>query len=593
MAAAGAAERVFGHTEAAAHWERAIELCQALPGAADTSGISLPQLYLRAIDAAVLSGDTQHASVLAEEAYRRFAGHPDPATAAVICQRAGYLRGLHTVGAGGPLMERALELFELSPPSAEHAEALLQYARTFLLGAYGRWEGHRAALIRALEIAEAAGATGLIPRILIRIPGDPQAPGAVPKAFATLHRARAAAEAAGDDAALVEVAMVESDTLLQMADFVGAEEVALRGLHTARRAGLDGWFPAAILVGNAAEAMLFAGRTADAAALIDPLITGPPRGDHWLTHLLRAQIDMLHGDLTAATSRQQQVALTSPPSGVENNREAAQLTLEVALWAGQPGDALEQVRQALAPYGVPELTEGCGHLLAAGMRACADLAEQARARRDNDALGAAEAAADELAFMLELMQGVPFADNPFLAQIRANRAAWHAEQTRLAGSSDPGAWQTAAKTWDSLGYPHRAGYAWWRQAQAQLDAGQPAAAATAALRAAAAAADGHAPLQAQIRTLAQRARIPLQAPPATSPKPAAEVAPYALTERELLVLRLLGAGRTNAQIGAELYISPTTARVHVSNILRKLGVTSRVQAAAVAERAGLLSRGQS
>jgi len=54
------------------------------------------------------------------------------------------------------------------------------------------------------------------------------------------------------------------------------------------------------------------------------------------------------------------------------------------------------------------------------------------------------------------------------------------------------------------------------------------------------------------------------------------------------VLRLVGAGRTNAQIGAELYISPRTAGVHVTNILRKLGVSSRVQAAALAERAGLL-----
>jgi DNA-binding NarL/FixJ family response regulator len=54
------------------------------------------------------------------------------------------------------------------------------------------------------------------------------------------------------------------------------------------------------------------------------------------------------------------------------------------------------------------------------------------------------------------------------------------------------------------------------------------------------------------------------------------------------VLRLLATGRTNAQIGAELFISPKTASVHVTNILRKLGVTTRVQAAAVAERAGLL-----
>ena len=134
----------------------------------------------------------------------------------------------------------------------------------------------------------------------------------------------------------------------------------------------------------------------------------------------------------------------------------------------------------------------------------------------------------------------------------------------------------------------------WRQAQAQLDAGRRATAA-AALRAAAAAADGHAPRLAQARLLAERARIPLQAPAATlgTARPSAEVpAPFGLTGRELAVLRLLAAGRSNAQIGAELYISPSTASVHVSSILRKLGVSSRVQAAAVAERAGLLHQGQ-
>ena len=54
------------------------------------------------------------------------------------------------------------------------------------------------------------------------------------------------------------------------------------------------------------------------------------------------------------------------------------------------------------------------------------------------------------------------------------------------------------------------------------------------------------------------------------------------------MLRLLAAGLTNAQIGAELFISPKTASVHVTSILRKLGVAGRVQAAALAERVGLL-----
>jgi DNA-binding CsgD family transcriptional regulator len=595
IAAAKAAERVFGYTEAAAHWERAIELCQVLPGAGETAGVGLPQLYLRAIGAAERSGDTWHAGVLAEEAYQRFAGHPDPATAAVICQRAGYLRGLHDPDAGLPLVERALELFELGPPSAEQAEALLQYANIFLLHARGRLEDSRAALTRALQIAEAAGATAVIPRILSFLSNNACIRGQLEEGFAAIARGRAVAEAAGDDAALLEVAVRESDALLCVGDFAAAAEGALRGLHAARQAGLDGWFQATYLVANAAEALLSAGHTDDAAALIDPLTTGPPSSDYWWVHLFRAVIDMLRGDMAAAATRQQQVnALPGHFFSAELGREAAQLTVEVALWAGRPGDALQDVRRAIAVHGTPELTLCWGRLLAAGMRACADLAERARARRDTDAVGGAEAAADELASWVERMEGVPFTDHPFWASTPADRATWDAEWTRLAGSSDPGAWHAAAKTWESLGWPHRAGYAWWRHAQAQLDAGQPPTAAAAALRAAAVAADGHAPLQAQVRVLAARARIPLDVPAATAtaPPPAEVPTPYGLTERELAVLRLLAAGRTNPQIGAELYISPTTARVHVSNILRKLGVTSRVQAAAVAERAGLLSPGQ-
>ncbi len=57
------------------------------------------------------------------------------------------------------------------------------------------------------------------------------------------------------------------------------------------------------------------------------------------------------------------------------------------------------------------------------------------------------------------------------------------------------------------------------------------------------------------------------------------------------MLRLLAVGRTNAQIGTELYMSPKTASVHVTSIFRKLGVSGRVQAAALAERALLETTG--
>jgi DNA-binding NarL/FixJ family response regulator len=58
----------------------------------------------------------------------------------------------------------------------------------------------------------------------------------------------------------------------------------------------------------------------------------------------------------------------------------------------------------------------------------------------------------------------------------------------------------------------------------------------------------------------------------------------ALTERERDVLGLLVEGRTNRQIAGRLYISEKTVSVHVSNILAKLGVRSRAEAAALARR---------
>ncbi len=64
--------------------------------------------------------------------------------------------------------------------------------------------------------------------------------------------------------------------------------------------------------------------------------------------------------------------------------------------------------------------------------------------------------------------------------------------------------------------------------------------------------------------------------------------PAALTARETEVLALLAEGRTNRQLARELYISEKTVSVHVSNILAKLGVRSRTEAAAVARRDGLL-----
>jgi DNA-binding NarL/FixJ family response regulator len=97
---------------------------------------------------------------------------------------------------------------------------------------------------------------------------------------------------------------------------------------------------------------------------------------------------------------------------------------------------------------------------------------------------------------------------------------------------------------------------------------------------------GAEPLAADLRRLAQRGRPDLTASSGETQPPATHLN---ITPREAEVLEQLAIGRTNREIAEALFISEKTASVHVTNLLRKLGVTSRVQAAAIAQRTGLSS----
>jgi len=586
IAAAGAAERVFGYAQAAAQLRRAVELCRAHPTAA--ASVDLPQLYARAADAAAVSGDRRLASELAGEAYRLFADHPDPEAAAMVCRRASHFVFMDQPDRRLAVLRQALSLFKRAPVSAEYAEGVFAYAIALYSGP-GRLHDALREMTRALELAEAAGATALQARILAYLASDVAEAGDAKQGLALLQRARALAGTSGDEA-LIEIDDNESSIHFDLCDFDRAREVALRGWHLACQRGRESSSTARDVVHRAADALIAQGRTAEAEALVDPLTNGPVRVEVYPLHLARVKIDMLRGDFQAAADLWQQIPVLTL-SNINARMDTGQLAAELAVWAGRPADAVQEVRQVLALYQTPDLTVFCGRLLGVGMRACADLAELARARRDSRAETDALVVADELATWIDQMGGAPFADHPAVLYIPADRAAWEAERTRLTGASDPGAWSTTASIWQDLGCPHLAGYARWRQAEAQLDSGEPTTTAATALSAAAAAAVGHAPLQACIRALAERARIQIQAPVAAAPPPASPT-PYRLTQRELAVLRLLAAGQTNAQIGAELYISPKTAGVHVTSILRKLGVSGRVQAATLAERAGLLGSAQ-
>jgi DNA-binding CsgD family transcriptional regulator len=136
--------------------------------------------------------------------------------------------------------------------------------------------------------------------------------------------------------------------------------------------------------------------------------------------------------------------------------------------------------------------------------------------------------------------------------------------------------EAAAAEWDELGMPYEAALAFYdsgteeglREAIRRFEALGAAAAVDATRR--------------EMRRLGMRS-VPAGARASTKAHPSG------LTRRESEVLELICAGRTNAEISAELFVSPRTVDHHVSSVLAKLGVPSRAVAAAEAVRRGLVT----
>jgi DNA-binding CsgD family transcriptional regulator len=175
---------------------------------------------------------------------------------------------------------------------------------------------------------------------------------------------------------------------------------------------------------------------------------------------------------------------------------------------------------------------------------------------------------------------------------------WHAheqwvraELLRAEGRATPATWSPVVTAFEALERPYDLARVRHRLAEALVAEGGDVerARATELLRLSHAVAEhlGARPLADSTAQLARRARLPLTGPTQAAPAPADPAEALGLTTRERDVLRLVSAGRTNRQIAEELFISPKTASVHVSNILAKLGVSGRGEAAAVAHRLGL------
>ena len=263
------------------------------------------------------------------------------------------------------------------------------------------------------------------------------------------------------------------------------------------------------------------------------------------------------------------------------------LHASLATWSGDWRGVRGAVDAALDQMAADDLPFDGPRLAALAIRADAELVFIAESQHDGQRAEAIRAASAATLARVDEVTRLPGArDN---RRLDAHVALAHAEATRVSGASDPNAWQRVAAAFERIPMPFEATYATMRRAEALL-AGRDRAGSTAALRIAFQTATrlGAERLAAEIHGLAARARISLETAPVTAPDGEPDrVNPFGLTSRELEVLALLSEGRTNRQIAAQLFVTVKTASLHVSNILAKLEVANRVEAAGMAHRLGL------
>ncbi|MFF7983831.1 AAA family ATPase [Streptomyces sp. NPDC007901] len=484
-------------------------------------------------------------------------------------------------GDGWQELGTAQDLVRGLPPSEVHADVLANAAAWSMLHEPG--PGAFAAAERAVEYARMVGAREIELNARITLGSLMVNAGDVEKGLAELHRVKDTALQEG----VTHVAGRAYVNLPSELDSVGRSRESVpilrEGLVFARRYGLldsEVW-----IWGNLSESLYALGQwdeAAEAAAgALGSAASAKPRG---AGALRLAHIALARGDAAEAA---RQLAISAAHYGTHDPMPQAQLpvariAIGVAAEEGRLLDARAELDRALAA-GFPPGTQRYGWPL---------LLAAATAEADARALPvAADGRADVLDRLAEAVRRLTTGAPVWQAYERWTRAELH----RARGTDTAELWSDVVTDFERLDRPYDLARVRRRLAQVLLEEASgddDRDRATELLRLSGAVAEhlGARPLADAVALLAQRARLTLTA---TAPRQALDPAEnLGLTSRERDVLRLVSAGRTNRQIAEELFISPKTASVHVSNILGKLGVSGRGEAAAVAHRLELFPPGR-
>jgi DNA-binding CsgD family transcriptional regulator len=596
--AAGRAGRALAYAEQLAMLSRVLELWEQVPDAAQRIGADHVAVLEAAVRAADLAGEDDRGITLAQPALREIDAEAEPVRAALLLEVSGRLKYRLGRADYADDLREAVGLVPADPPSPARAR-VLQVLAHFTLHVNGGWDDPemRAAAEEAVVVARQAGDTATEAAALVTLACAEPVGEDVQRIRALLDQARAIASRAKAYQPLLAAAITESKMLEGAGLHELATTVAREGLTVAREYGL-GRTGGAHLAANLAEPLVSLGRWDEAAEVIEgALRLNAPRVYRTCLWRLAGDISLARGDLAAAAESVAWIrsVLDDSPYLDQYHLPMVRLETGLSLAQGRPAEAWSGVEDALDRFDVLRSPRYAWPLLVVGARACAVIMV-----RDNTLLAKAAALRDRLHAVAGKLAAEGLAQQAhrltFAAEAaRAARALATAGPGELTALADMrGAWDEAAQAWEAAGEPYPLAVALLRSAEAALGAGDRDGG-TARLRRAATLAQrvGAQPLSDDIALLARRARITLDQPGDAADAMASQARisepdRMGLTVRELDVLRLVAAGRSNREIADELFISVKTASVHVSNILGKLGVTSRGEAAATAHRLRLL-----
>jgi DNA-binding CsgD family transcriptional regulator len=500
---------------------------------------------------------------------------------------------LHREDEAASAFERAAGLLADRPPSPERASALAALGHSLMLRDHPEAE---ATLREAIACAESIGAHRAEAHARASL-GLVQAElGRADEGVATMRRALEQSRAHGTPGQVARCHANLIATLLRAGAYEEVLSASVEALDYCAGAGQLGQYGEAITALRIV-ALTYTGRWSEAARVDAELRARLPNAGNTTYANYLASRRLLRrlwaGELDAVVPEVDRLLEVTADASTSHLRAVTLFRSGELAWGQRRWDHARAAFDAglqLYDGGVGQFYVAHGLASAMGTEADRALATAGAGPRVTVEMTRIQAVADGLAQRVAALRArVGRSLTGLLPEPAAWLAVADAEYARVSRTDTAEQWRAVADGWDQLGVEYPAAVARWRAAEAALRVGdgRKAAAGHAANALDVAERLGAARLANELRLLEQRARLDLEHErvPERHPRLAA-LTGLGVTRREAEVLDLLASGRTNRQIAETLYISEKTASVHVTNLLRKLGVTNRIEAAAIAQRLG-------